>query len=82
METVNHFQCFDFILDHAICELSEDIIKECHKILKKNTSDSRKEWFKVGEYKSRPNTVGDSKTTQPAKVKSEMEKLLAFYNKK
>jgi len=82
METINHFQCFDYILDHVSDMLSEDIIKESHKILKNNTSDSRKEWFCVGEYKTRPNTVGDSKTTPPAKVKDEMAKLLTEYNEK
>jgi len=82
METINHFQCFDYILDHVSDKLSEDIIMTCHKILKNNTSDSRKDWFNVGEYKSRPNTVGDSKTTPPTKVKVEMENLLTGYNEK
>ncbi len=82
METVNHFQCFDYILDHAIDKLTEDMIKACHGILKQNTSDSRRDWFRVGEYKSRPNTIGDRKTTPPAKVKYEMEKLLISYHNK
>lgn len=58
-ETVNHFQCFDYILDCADEVLTENIIKEIHKILKTNTSDSRLSWFNVGEYKSKPNMVGD-----------------------
>lgn len=82
METVNHFQCFDFILDHVYDKLSEDIIKNCHKILKNNTSDSRKEWFRVGDYKLRPNTVGDNKTASPLKVKGEMARLLTDYHNK
>ena len=39
-------------------DLSEEIIKEFHRILKRATSDERKEWFRVGEYKARPNVVG------------------------
>ena len=49
-ETVNHFQCFDYILDCADEVLTENIIKEIHKILRTNTSDSRLSWFNVGEY--------------------------------
>lgn len=82
IETVNHFRCYDYILDHVNDELSEEIIKTCHKILKSNTSDSRKDWFRVGEYKMRPNTVGERKTTSPAKVKGEMARLFIDYNEK
>lgn len=63
IETVNHFQCFDYMLDTVEQELSEQIMKEYHRLLKSNTSDSRKEWFNVGEYKSKPNMIGDSKAT-------------------
>lgn len=82
IETVNHFQCFDYILDCADDILTEGIIKQIHTILKSNTSDSRLEWFNVGDYKQRPNMVGDSKTTLPGKVKKEMQKLLFEYNQK
>jgi Fic family protein len=82
IETVNHFQCFDYILDCADDMLTESIIKKIHTILKSNTSDSRLEWFNVGEYKQRPNMVGDSKTTPPSKVKKEMQRLLFEYNQK
>ena len=80
LETVNHFRCFDRMLEVADQELSEDIIKEFHRILKLNTSDSRKDWFNVGEYKKMPNMIGDTKTTEPSKVKGEMVKLLTNYN--
>lgn len=75
-ETVNHFQCFDYILDCADEVLTENIIKEIHKILKTNTSDSRLSWFNVGEYKSKPNMVGDLQTTSPNQVSAEIKKLL------
>ena len=82
METINHFQCFDYMIDSANDILDEDFIKNTHKILKTNKSDSRISWFNVGEYKSRKNMVGDLITTPPEKVKSTIEKLLNEYNKK
>lgn len=80
IETVNHFQCFDYILDCAQDNLTENIIKKIHLILKSNTSDSRLEWFNVGDYKQRSNMVGDIKTTQPGRVKKDIQKLLFEYN--
>lgn len=82
IETLNHFKCFDFMLDCAEDLLSETIIKTFHKLLKSNTSDSLKDWFNIGDYKAKPNMVGDSKTTAPAKVKGDMAKLLIDYNEK
>ena len=82
IETVNHFQCFDYILDCAEDILSENIVKKLHFMLKSNTSDSRLEWFRVGDYKQRPNMVGDSKTTPPGKVKKEIQQLLFKYQQK
>ncbi|MGF7142016.1 Fic family protein [Anaerotaenia torta] len=82
IETVNHFACFDYMLTHADEELTEEMIKEFHRLLKRNTSDERKEWFRVGNYKARENMVGDKETTSPAKVAGEMQKLLADYHGK
>lgn len=82
IETVNHFQCFDYILDCAEEVLTENIIKKIHLMLKSNTSDSRLEWFNVGDYKQRPNMVGDFETTPPDKVKKEMQRLLFEYQQK
>ena len=82
METVNHFQCFDYMLEHVEEPLSEEMIKKFHSISKSNTSDSRKTWFNVGEYKSRPNVVGERKTAAPSKVKEQMVELLEGYNNK
>ena len=79
METINHFQCFDYMIDHANDTLDEGFIKNIHKLLKTNTSDSRLSWFNVGEYKSRKNMVGDMETVSPEMVKSEMNKLLEKY---
>lgn len=82
VETNNHFRCVDIIIDNAKKPLTEKFIKELHYILKTGTSDSRKDWFNVGEYKSRPNEVGGNKTCPPEKVTEEIKKLLANYNKK
>jgi len=81
METVNHFKCFDYMLDTANNPLSEDIIKEYHKLLKYGTSDSKKEWFNIGDYKSRSNIVGEVKTTSPSKVNAAMNNLISSYLK-
>lgn len=82
LETINHFRCFDFMLDHADEELTEELIKEFHKLIKNNTSDEKKDWFRVGDYKLHPNEVGGMQTTLPEEVAREMEKLLAEYLEK
>ncbi len=82
IETVNHFKCIDMIIDNANKNISEKLIKNLHKILKNSTSDSRKDWFAVGEYKKLPNTVGDILTTQPDEVEKKMKKLITQYNAK
>ena len=80
IETANHFRCIDMVIEQAGNALSEKFIKELHFVLKTGTSDSRKDWFAVGEYKKLPNEVGGNDTTLPEDVTSEMRKLLADYN--
>ena len=81
LETANHFKLVDYMLDVADKKLTEKLIKEFHKILKDGTSDSRVEWFYVGEYKQRANTIGSGiKTTSPNNVEKEMSKLIDWYN--
>ena len=80
IETTNHFKLIDYMIDVANDELTEDMIKKFHKILKTGTSDSQKEWFNVGEYKQLPNSVGDMKTVAPKDVQKNMQKLLEWYN--
>lgn len=79
IETVNHFRCIDLIIEHATDELSIDFIKELHKVLKTGTSDSRKNWFAVGDYKRLPNEVGGEETCPPEQVAERMEEMLADY---
>ena len=80
VETANHFRCIDLIIENASGTLTESFIKELHRILKSGTSDSRKSWFAVGEYKKLPNEVGGRDTTQPEDVSTEMKALLNSYN--
>ena len=82
IETVNHFRCIDSIIDHANAVLTEKWIKELHLILKSGTSDSRKEWFAVGDYKQVPNEVGGMDTALPEEVADRMKILLEEYNNK
>ena len=80
IETSNHFRCIDLIIDHAASTLSEHFIKKLHHILKTSTSDSRKDWFAVGEYKRLPNEVGGMQTSLPEEVVDKMKALLSDYN--
>ena len=80
IETANHFRCIDTIIERAYEPLTEALVKELHRTLKSGTSDSRKEWFAVGEYKRLPNEVGGSETTPPEEVESRMKALLEDYN--
>lgn len=82
VETINHFSAIDRVIDFANYELSESFIKELHKILKTGTSDAGLSWFAVGDYKKRPNEVGDSETVIPRLVPQTMKKLLDSYNQK
>lgn len=82
VETNNHFKCVDMVIDNAKKPLTEKFIKELHYTLKYGTSDSRKDWFKVGDYKSRPNEVGGNETCPPEKVAEGIKKLLNAYNGK
>lgn len=80
IETNNHFRCIDLIIEKATSKLSESLIKELHYLLKWGTSDSRKDWFNVGDYKQLPNEVAGSETCKPKDVPAKMRELLANYN--
>ena len=80
METVNHFRCIEYVIDHAMDKITETHIKQLHAILKMNTSDSHKDWFAVGDYKRLPNEVGGGETVQPKEVHKRMKALISEYN--
>ena len=82
IETTNHFRCIDMIIDNAKGALTEKFIKELHKALKTGTTDSRKDWFAVGDYKKVPNEVGGMETVLPENVSDHIKQLLSEYNGK
>ena len=82
LETVHHFRAIDYVIDKAEEELSEDIIKHLHYLLKHDTKDSTLSWFVVGDYKKRANVVGGRETVKPKEVPGRMRELLADYNAK
>ena len=81
IETINHFRCIDLAIEQANYALSESFIKQLHRILKTGTTDSKNNWFALGEYKKMENTVGGQETTSPALVAKSMKKLISNYNK-
>lgn len=82
IETANHFRAIDYIIDETDSKLTEKFIKYLHFILKTGTSDERKDWFRVGDYKKLPNEVGGNDTTEPENVHKEIKALLKDYNAK
>lgn len=81
VETANHFKCIDTVIDNAAKPLSETFIKQLHLTLKNGTSDSRKDWFVVSDYKKYPNEVGGKITVLPEKVPESIKLLISEYNK-
>lgn len=79
IETVNHFRAIDFCIDVEEKPLTEDILKELHRILKQSTKDSSLVWFAVGDYKKRANMAGGRETAKPKEVASRMKILLSEY---
>ena len=82
LETVHHFRAIDYIIDMAEEELTEEIIKQLHYIIKHDTRDALLSWFAVGEYKRKANVVGGRETSKPSEVHKHMKVLLEEYNAK
>ncbi len=74
-ETINHFECVNYLLESYQEPLSLEYFKTLHKILKNNCSDAI-----IGDFKKHPNFVGDSATTRPQLVKNELTNLLQRYH--
>lgn len=81
VETANHFRCIDMVIEVAHHQLTERFIKQLHGTLKSGTSDSRKAWFAVGDYKKLANEVGGRDTAEPEHVSAEIRRLLDDYNR-
>ena len=79
VETANHFRCIDLVIESSGAALTERYVKMLHAQLKSGTSDSRKDWFAVGDYKRLDNVVGELETCPAKEVHREMVKLLDWY---
>ena len=79
VETANHFRAVDMVIATAKSALTEAYVKRLHEILKSGTTDSRKDWFAVGEYKRLDNVVGEMETCPAKDVHHEMSNLLAWW---
>ena len=82
IETVNHFRAMDYCIEIAEEALTEETIKYLHYLLKSRTKDETLSWFKVGEYKTRPNVVGGIGTSSPNNVANDIQQLLKKYHEK
>ena len=82
IETANHFRCVNIVIENAKAALTGKLIKELHIVLKNGTSDFRKDWFAVKNYKKLPNEVGGIKTALMEEAADQMKALLAEYNGK
>ncbi len=80
VETVNHFRCIDLMIADAGHQLTETWIRHIHGMLKGGTSDIRKRWSAVGEYKKFPNEVGGMPTASPDETADRMKELIKAYN--
>jgi excisionase family DNA binding protein len=80
VETANHFRCIDMAIEQANQPVSEAFIKGLHLTLVNGTSNARKDWFAVGDYKKLPNEVGGFDTALPEEVPARMKELLRSYN--
>ena len=78
IETVNHFRCFDYVLETIAEPITETYVKELHRILKSGTVDT---YAIIGEYKQEMNMVGETETALPEEVPEKMQKLLSTYDK-
>lgn len=78
IETVNHFRCFDHILETLSEPLTEEYIKNLHSILKSGIFVTDSEVV-VGDYKKYPNEVGDELTVLPEEVSERIRGLVSKY---
>lgn len=82
LETMNHFKLFDYMLDHIDTPMTKEMFIEMNVILKRGTTDESNPRYNVDGFKKVPNIIGlvnVIKTTAPAEVNDELDKLLAEY---
>ena len=79
IETVNHFRCFDHILETLGDALTEQYIKHLHMLLKSGVTDKN---AVIGEFKTAANEVGGMETVEPQKVAGLLKDLVSEYDSK
>lgn len=81
-EMTGHFAMFNKMLDNYNDILDENVIKGYHKLLKQGVFEDIANGYPIGEYKNRPNTVFNIKTSNPKDVQNDINELLNWYNAK
>lgn len=83
VETRNHFEAFDRILDTYDGPLSADYLCELHGVLKAGTSDAADPIMAAGHFKRARNVIGgalsDTETAEPTDVPALVGKLIDGY---
>lgn len=79
-EAANHFKCFDYVLDTISESITEEYIKELHRILKNGLMIDNDDYSVIGDYKKYPNGVGKIHTASPEDVSNFVQDLLNKYN--
>lgn len=67
-EMNGHFLMFNLMISTLEQPLTEDLIKKFHYELKSGVFEDRANGYVIGDYKTRPNIIGRSKTALPKDV--------------
>lgn len=81
-EAANHFRCFDYILDTVNEPITEEYIKQLHRMLKNGVMEDDTDYAVIGDYKKYPNEVGEIETALPEDVSGLVQNLLRKYESK
>lgn len=81
-EAANHFRCFDYILDTVNEPITEEYIKQLHRMLKNGVMEDDTDYAVIGDYKKYPNEVGEIETALPEDVSGLVQDLLRKYESK
>lgn len=81
-EAANHFKCFDYVLDTVSEPITEDYIKQLHRMLKNGIMHGDEDYAVIGDYKKYPNEVGNIQTALPEDGSGLIQELLRNYESK
>lgn len=79
-EMNGHFLMFNHMLVTIEEPLSEKLVKAFHYELKAGVFEDRANGYAIGDYKKRPNFVGNIKTAMPEDVGKQMSSLIEWYH--